>query len=184
MRWRAPRNLPRSRAAHVLQLRTPIRPCALGLGAGRGRDAHGLLVEGARRGVVAWLSVARCSTVGDDDRQHRGCFSEGIHHVLAIQWVVAGELVSFFELLGQVPRRRGELRVGMADCPVAERHRWVVALGLGARGGVFAGGGGRRGEPPPSCAVPTQAARAARRWCRKNTRKAAPAGRGAGSTRL
>ena len=96
--------------------------------------------------MVARLIVASCSTVGDDDRQHRGCFSEGIHHILAKKWVVAGELVSFFELLGQVPRRRGELRVGMADCPVAERHRWVFALGLGARGGSFCWRGWKAGQ--------------------------------------
>ena len=56
--------------------------------------------------MVAWLIFASCSTVGDDDRQHRCCFSEGIHHILAKEWVVAGELSSFVERRGQVPRRR------------------------------------------------------------------------------
>ena len=147
----------------MLQLRAPIRPCALGLGAGWGGDAHGLLVEGARRGMVAGLVVTSCSTVGDDDRQHRGRFSEGIHHILAKEWVVAGELSSFGEHLGQVPRRQRGIGAGMAEGPVAKRHRWVFALGLRARGRSFRWGGGRLGETPPTCVVPTQAARAARR---------------------
>ena len=49
------------------------------------------------------MIVAIGSTEGDDDRQHRGCFPEGVHHVLAEVGVVAGKLVCIFELGGQVP---------------------------------------------------------------------------------
>ena len=94
--------------------------------------------------MVAGLVVTSCSTVGDDDRQHRGRFSEGIHHILAKEWVVAGELSSFVERLGQVPRRRRGIRGRMAEGPVAKRHRWVFALGLRARGRSFR----RRGWKP------------------------------------
>ena len=87
--------------------------------------------------MVARLIVASCSTVGDDDWQHRGCFSEGIHYVLAEVWVVAGERVSFVERLGQVPRSQRGIWRGMAEGPVAKRHRWVFALGLRARGRSF-----------------------------------------------
>ena len=66
--------------------------------------------------MVAGLIVASCATVGDDDRQHRSCFSEGIHHILAIEGVVAGELISFVERRGQVPRRRRGIWGGMAVC--------------------------------------------------------------------
>ena len=94
--------------------------------------------------MVASLSVAGCSTKGNDDRQHRSCFPEGIHYILSKVGVVSGKLGSCFELLGQVPRRRGGISVGMADSPVAERHCRVFALGLGARGRSFR----RRGWKP------------------------------------
>ena len=53
--------------------------------------------------MVAGLIVAIGSTEGDNDRQHRGCFPKGIHHVLAKVGVVAGKLGSFIERRGQVP---------------------------------------------------------------------------------
>ena len=137
MHKRAPWDLPRARVAHVLQLRAPIRPCVLGLGTGRGGDAHGLLVKGARRGVVVGVVVDSCSTVGDNDWHHHSYFLEGIHHILVKVWVVTGELISFVERLGQVPRRWRGIWAGMAEDPIAKRYRWVFSLGLRARGRSF-----------------------------------------------